>query len=124
MAVINGGNGVIAWGNFRPKGGNNTVWDSYNMSSVTDNGTGRITWNISTDATSNSYVVVGSASFGDASDDANIGIMGPRRQYSLDSGSSSVQKVGSCYCCYTYPHGGYNDFADFASSSAAFIGRV
>ena len=124
MAIINGDNGVIAWGNFRPKGGNNTVWDSYNMSSVTDNGTGRITWNISTDATANSYVVVGSGSFGDSSDDFNMGIMGPRRVNSLDSGSSSDQKVGSCYTIYTYPHGGYSSTADFASSSAAFIGRV
>tara|TARA_R100000149_G_C5782686_1_gene77868 strand:+ start:129 stop:503 length:375 start_codon:yes stop_codon:yes gene_type:complete len=123
MAIINGDNGVIAWGNFRPKGNNNSVWDSYNMSSVTDSGTGRITWNINNDATANSYVVVGSGAFGDTSDDFNMGIMGPRRINSLDSGGSSDQKTGSCYTIYTYPHGGHSSTADFASASVAFIGR-
>jgi len=124
MAIINGDNGVFAWGNFRPKGNNNTIWDSYNISSVSDLGTGRVGWNFSTNSTANAYVVVGSAAFGDTSDDFNMGIMGPRRNNSLDSGSSSDQKVSSCYTIYTYPHAGHNSTADFASASAAFIGRV
>tara|TARA_Y100000401_G_scaffold72382_1_gene58460 strand:- start:441 stop:815 length:375 start_codon:yes stop_codon:yes gene_type:complete len=123
MAVINGDNGVFAWGNFKPKGNANTTWDSYNMSGITDNGTGRITWTFDTDTTNFGYVVVGSGSFGDSSDDYNIGIMGPRRINSLDSGNNSDQKTSSCYTMYTYPSGNHNSTADYATSSAAFIGR-
>ena len=124
MGVINADNGVFAWLNFRPRGNNNTFWDSFNISGYTDHGTGRYTFFFDTDPTHNSYVVAGSGAFGDGSDDANIILCGPRRSNSLNSGSSSHQLSDRCYTAWTYPHAGSpSEFGEGASNACAFIGR-
>ena len=59
MAVINNSNGVIAWAIIDQV--NNSVRDHYNVSSLTDNGTGRQRINLSSAASNNNYAILGTA---------------------------------------------------------------
>ena len=56
MALF-GENTVHAWANINCKSGQDTVRDSYNISSVTDTATGRQTFNFSTNAANNDYAI-------------------------------------------------------------------
>ena len=56
MALF-GENTVHAWANINCKSGQDTVRDSYNISSVTDTATGRQTFNFSTNAADNNYAI-------------------------------------------------------------------
>ena len=59
MAVINGTNGVIAWANIYAS--NNTIRAHYNVSSLTNNGSGKQRLNLSTASVSNYYGILGTA---------------------------------------------------------------
>ena len=56
MAVV-GENGVFAWANISQTG-TQTKEDSYNVTSITDNGTGRTIFTFSTAAVNNDYAVM------------------------------------------------------------------
>lgn len=60
MAVVAGQNGLFAWAVISQKP-SQTKTDSYNVTSITDNGVGRTIFTFSTAAANNDYAVVCSA---------------------------------------------------------------
>jgi len=76
---------------------NNTINASYNVSSVTDNGTGVCTVNFSTAMVDANYVVAGTATYGYDDQDIHAMILAvPRR--------STAQQAGSCRLATEYIH--------------------
>jgi len=76
---------------------NNTINASYNVSSVTDNGTGVCTVNFSTAMVDANYVVAGTATYGYDDQDIYAMILAvPRR--------STAQQAGSCRLATEYIH--------------------
>ena len=76
---------------------NNTINASYNVSSVTDNGTGVCTVNFSTAMVDANYVVAGTATYGYDDQDIHALILAvPRR--------STAQQAGSCRLATEYIH--------------------
>ena len=59
MAVINGNNGIIAWANIYAS--NNSIRAHYNVSSLTNNGSGKQRINLNNASTSNFYGILGTA---------------------------------------------------------------
>jgi hypothetical protein len=77
---------------------NNTINASYNVSSVTDNGTGVCTVNFSTAMVDANYVVAGTATYGyDDQDIYGMILTVPRR--------STAQQAGSCRLATEFIHG-------------------
>ena len=77
---------------------NNTINASYNVSSVTDNGTGVCTVNFSTSMVDANYVVAGTATYGYDDQDIYAMILAvPRR--------STAQQAGSCRLATEFIHG-------------------
>jgi hypothetical protein len=76
---------------------NNTINASYNVSSVTDNGTGVCTVNFSTAMVDANYVVAGTATYGyDDQDIYGMVLTVPRR--------STAQQAGSCRLATEFIH--------------------
>ena len=76
---------------------NNTINASYNVSSVTDNGTGVCTVNFSTAMVDANYVVAGTATYGyDDQDIYGMALIVPRR--------STAQQAGSCRLATEFIH--------------------
>ena len=76
---------------------NNTIYASYNVSSVTDNGTGVCTVNFSSAMVDANYVVAGTATYGYDDQDIHAMILAvPRR--------STAQQAGSCRLATEYIH--------------------
>ena len=76
---------------------NNTINASYNVSSVTDNGTGVCTVNFSSSMVDANYVVAGTATYGYDDQDIHAMILAvPRR--------STAQQAGSCRLATEYIH--------------------
>ena len=69
MAVINASNGVIAWAIIDQV--DNNVRDHYNVSSLTDNGSGKQRINLSEAASNNSYAILGTATSASAGENYN-----------------------------------------------------
>ena len=89
MAVINGTNGVVAWAIIKQT--DNTIRSSYNVSSLTDDGSGRQELNLSTAAADNNYGILGDANSASAGENyQNRGQMMTCYQANLTSTSSSV----------------------------------
>ena len=72
-----GGNAVKAWVNFNGTG-TMAIRASYNVSSITDNGTGDYTVNFTTAMPDANYAVIGVSAVGDVSDN-NTGTVSPKR---------------------------------------------
>tara|TARA_B100001113_G_scaffold317498_1_gene284949 strand:- start:322 stop:645 length:324 start_codon:yes stop_codon:yes gene_type:complete len=85
-----------AWVNFNGEG-TLALRDNYNVSSVTDNGTGDYTINYSVSMSNDDYCVVGLS--GDSASNANQGVI---------FGANASLSTGSCRI-RTGSGGGYND---------------
>ena len=59
MAVINGNNGFIAWANIYAS--DPSIRQHYNVSSLTDDGSGKQSLNLSSSAANNTYGILGTA---------------------------------------------------------------
>ena len=81
-----------AWVNFN---GNSTIAarDSFNNSSLTDNGTGDYSVNYTNSLSNDDYWGGGSASYADGSPDANAGIVAPSRHVPSTAFTASASRL-------------------------------
>tara|TARA_B100001564_G_scaffold322141_1_gene301247 strand:- start:110 stop:457 length:348 start_codon:yes stop_codon:yes gene_type:complete len=100
MAVINGTNGVIAWANIYAS--NNTIRAHYNVSSLTNNGSGKQRLNLSTASVSNYYGILGTATAASGGNNyANRGQVVTSYEQAVTSSASQVP-----YAIEYAPNGG------------------
>jgi hypothetical protein len=90
-AIENAINGSAkAWVNFNGTG-TVAIRASYNVTSITDNGTGDYTVNFTTAIADTNYVVCVNASVKDASSDGNVGVAAPARNSAATYSTTAVR---------------------------------
>jgi hypothetical protein len=104
-----------AWVNFNGTG-TVAIRASFNVSSITDNGSGSYTVNFTTALADANYTMSGSGRIGDGFDDANIGIA------SINRSSTGPYSTTSCAIRFAFPGIGANaTFFDPDVASAVFF---
>jgi hypothetical protein len=126
MSLSNGGNlqfnsgygsaatayGCRAWANF--DGGTSIIRNSGNVSSITDNGQGRFTLNLTNALPDINFSLAGNGSLRDAFDDGNSGVLAIRR-------STSASITTSAIPIQTTYYGEAGTLADFPITSVMVI---
>ena len=102
-----GSNACGAWANWDSRG-TFSVLDSYNVSSVTDNGTGDFTVNIDTDMANANYCVVAQC----ASNGSPNGSNNLMQIHSSDNNSINSPSAGAFRCCILHVANNVNQDTD------------
>jgi hypothetical protein len=103
-----------AWLNFNGTG-TPAILGSFNVSSLTDNGNGRFTINLTVALSNTNFALAGNASYRDGTDDGNGGVVSIRRTTSATISTSSIPIQTNSFDAL------YGTIADFPLNSAFII---